>query len=518
MEIRMHKMAFVYCIGFLAIALPIAMAVSLAGREGRISQKKRAELIATDVLQRAHKMSQQIRVAVDTLDAAHSAQPCSDENIELMRKLKLKLELLADVGYVRDNKLVCSAFGGKNILVGPSDYISKIGYEIRSKASLVPGVRFLISTNPKTGYSGILHQDTLLETYAGQSTIDIGIAELSNKKVLIHHGKFNTEWLNNIDFEQESTVVNSDTVVAWLRSDQFDYAAFAAISGAEVEEARHRAATIMIPIGMAAGLILLFVMVYLVRRQTTLQSLFKAAVKRNELFLMYQPIVELATGRWIGAEALVRWRRSDGELISPDIFVPVVEKFHMTRMLAAKVLELIERDASHFLRKHPEFFITINLSAEDLINDDTVVALKSLVLRMGIKPHNIHVEATERVFMNTESTHRNINTLRQFGIQVAMDDFGTGYSSLSYLAALELDTLKIDKSFVETIGTETVTSQVISHIIALAKSLNLHMIAEGVETEKQASLLRESGVQYGQGWLFSKAMHIGQLDAQMDMH
>jgi sensor c-di-GMP phosphodiesterase-like protein len=518
MAIKIPKMLIVYCIGFFAIALPITMSVSLAGREGRISQTNRASLMATDVLQRAHKMSQQLHIAIVALEAAHSADPCSGKNIELMRKLKLRLALLADVGYIRDNKLVCSAFGGKNIAVGAPNYISSMGYEIRLDALFVPHARLLISTDPKTGYSGILHEDTLIETFSDHANIDIGLVELNSKTVLIHHGRFNPDWLKKIDSAQDSIISNGETVVAWARSDQFDYAAYAAISSSDVEEARRRAALVMIPLGVVAGLMLLFVMVYLFRRQMTLQSMFKCAVRRNELFLMYQPIVELATGRWVGAEALIRWRRPDGEWISPEIFVPVVEKFHMTKLLAEKVFELIERDASHFLQKHPEFFITINLSAEDLMDEDTVVALKSLVLRMGIMPSNIHVEATERVFMNAESVHRNINALREFGIQVAMDDFGTGYSSLSYLASLELDTLKIDKAFVETIGTETVTSHVISHIIALAKSLNLHMIAEGVETEKQANILRHSGVRHGQGWLYSKAILINQLDAQMDLH
>ncbi len=249
-------------------------------------------------------------------------------------------------------------------------------------------------------------------------------------------------------------------------------------------------------------------MKYISRIQLSLPSVLRAAAKRGEFYLEYQPVVELATKRWIGAEALVRWRRAGGEIVRPDTFIPIAEECGVITRITACVGEIVAADLPSLLQIDQEFFVAINLSAADLRSAETVELFRRMLNSSKAQPKNIAAEATERGFLQGKETSEILDAIRKQGIVVAIDDFGTGYSSLSCLQSLGLDVLKIDKSFVETIATDGVTSQVVPHIIDMAHSLKLFITAEGVETETQADFLRSRGVQFAQGWLFGKPMPI----------
>ncbi len=272
-------------------------------------------------------------------------------------------------------------------------------------------------------------------------------------------------------------------------------------------------AWILLPAGLVTGVALALVALLLARRQRSLVTVMRSALRRHEFFLVYQPIVELETGKWVGAEALLRWRRSSGEMVPPDVFIQLAENNGLIGQVTEYVLQRVAREAGALLRSDAGFHLALNLSAFDMHSGRIVGLLDGLAAELQIEPNQLVLEVTERGFLQADLARAVVQTLRARGFQIAIDDFGTGYSSLSYLETFSVDSLKIDKSFIDKIGTESAASGVVSHIIGMAKSLRLAMVAEGVETQAQADYLRASGVQFAQGWLYSKPLPLDALKA-----
>ncbi|WP_297801762.1 EAL domain-containing protein [Arenimonas sp. GDDSR-1] len=239
------------------------------------------------------------------------------------------------------------------------------------------------------------------------------------------------------------------------------------------------------------------------RRQPAQQ--LKRAVRSKSFEVNYQPIVAIADGRCLGAECLIRWQDEDGRPVRPDHFVPIAEEIGLIEAMTDIVLEKALMELGDILRSGT-LYLSINLSASDMIKRRFYPLLRESLIRAGLDPRKIAIEATERGFVDAERANAVITEMRDAGHSILIDDFGTGYSSLSYLQKLAIDVIKIDKAFVDAINTESATSSVIVHIIAMAKQLGLKTVAEGIETEAQALFLKAHGVDAGQGWYYSKPL------------
>ena len=242
------------------------------------------------------------------------------------------------------------------------------------------------------------------------------------------------------------------------------------------------------------------------RRRISLPGQLREAIDEGRIRVHYQPILDLASGICIGAEALARWEIERGEWISPDVFVPVAEQSGLIGRVTLAVLDGVLADLGPLLRERPGFSVNLNLASQDLLGDGFTRELERRIDAAGIDCRRLKLEITERALIDEEASRTALAALRRRGHPLVVDDFGTGYSSLSYLERLALDALKIDKSFVDGIGTGAVTGGVIGHIIEMAASLDMEAVAEGIENQHQLDWLIRRGVRCGQGFHFSRPL------------
>ncbi|MBC3422056.1 MULTISPECIES: EAL domain-containing protein [unclassified Pseudomonas] len=248
----------------------------------------------------------------------------------------------------------------------------------------------------------------------------------------------------------------------------------------------------------------------LILQRRSMSSELQQALRRGELQVLYQPIFELDSRRCVGAEALVRWRRPDGSLTSPELFIPLAENTGQIRQITDFVLQRVLEQLGQLLRANRHLYISVNLAACDVMVPRIGRVAARLLAHHRVSATQIAFEVTERGLIDVVVARDNLQALRSVGHQVLIDDFGTGYCSLAYLQTLPVDCLKIDKAFIDALGHDAASSGVAPHIIRMAHDLHLRVIAEGIECEDQAVLLNSEGVNYGQGWLFAHPLNARQ--------
>jgi diguanylate cyclase (GGDEF)-like protein len=239
-----------------------------------------------------------------------------------------------------------------------------------------------------------------------------------------------------------------------------------------------------------------------------LETDLRYAVERDELVTFYQPIIDLDSLELIGFEALMRWNHPQRGLVPPNEFIPVSE---VTGLIVPMTLWILKNACQQMVQWQNQFplnknlMMSVNLSGKHFAQANLVEQVQKILRETNLSPACLKLEITESAVMeNAEAAIRMLKQLRELGIQISIDDFGTGYSSLSYLHRFPINTLKVDRSFVSTMEDGTENGEIVRTIIALAKSLNLNVIAEGIESIHQLHQLRILGCEYGQGYLFSR--------------
>jgi diguanylate cyclase (GGDEF)-like protein/PAS domain S-box-containing protein len=237
-----------------------------------------------------------------------------------------------------------------------------------------------------------------------------------------------------------------------------------------------------------------------------LERRLRHAIDRNEFLVHYQPMVEIASGRVVGAEALVRWNHPESGMVQPEEFIPIAEETQLIVPLGAWVLRTACAQMKQWHdRGHASLRIAVNLSPRQFQDRELVATVERILAETHFPPQFLELEITESTAMqNAELSLATLNRLKEMGIRISIDDFGTGYSSLSYLKRFPIDTVKIDQDFVRDLTSDD--AAIISAVISMARALNLRVIAEGVETEEQLAFLRREQCTEMQGFLYSEPL------------
>jgi EAL domain-containing protein (putative c-di-GMP-specific phosphodiesterase class I) len=251
-------------------------------------------------------------------------------------------------------------------------------------------------------------------------------------------------------------------------------------------------------------------MAWQVEERRTIELDLRTALAEGQLVMHYQPLISCATNQIGGVEALLRWKHPERGFISPATFVPVAEDAGLMPELGAWVLDRALADAARW----PDLQMAINLSPVQFRHPDLEGLLESLAFRHRVDPSRIVLEITEGVLLEaTDHTKRTLDAIHALGFKTALDDFGTGYSSLAYLGEFEFDKIKIDRSFVTGVAEASHAMTIVQAVVTLGRGLGMKVVAEGVETEADAALMRLIGCNELQGYYFSRPVSREALDA-----
>ena len=486
----------------LAAAVPIAVMVYATWDRAVSVEQQRLHAIAERSLRRTEVSYQEALAALKSAEAT-VLPPCGAEHIQRMQTLVMTTPSSDQMGYFEGGKLRCTSWGPfqQDVDQPTPDHVTSDGAGITVNVRPEAAGRRPMLSMMYGSYDVLVDPRRFVDVIVDP---DVRLALASpDGRLLTQQDGMDPALLQQL-LREPGEGLDRDTLYASARSGE--WLAIATAPRTALAATFRQQAWLFVPLGLLMAAAGAGLVIWLSRRRLSMRGELGIAIRRRELYLHYQPIIELDTGICVGAEALVRWQRPDGTQVRPDLFIPLAEEAGMIAAITDLVIENVVADMRELLAEDRSAHIAINLAAEDISSGRALKVISQRMAGSGILPQQIWLEATEHGFLDIDRARTMLAAARRAGHSVAIDDFGVGYSSLQYLQQLPLDALKIDKSFVDAIGTESATSPVTPHIIGMARELGLWVVAEGVETEAQLAYLHSQHVQFGQGWLFSRPL------------
>ncbi|KFE56545.1 EAL domain-containing protein [Pseudomonas syringae] len=491
----------------LSAAVLLAGSFALAVHQARQNESEQMKAQGERFLVRLEQLFGQLRVGLDQLEA-QPLRRCTPEMIDRLRQVIASYRFIYEAAFVGDTQLCSSWIPTSNLgKERPAD-IRGPTYDYWLNTSAQPDDNLAALVLGRGGFR--------VSTSRGHLTDVVDLPVGGSLLVVLNHGSKavtvlgpeqswppTARWSSEAD---ETLMVTDKRLIYRMPTQSPEYQLVMIAPRAGLQEKVAGAWWFLVPASLLVALCIGALVLQLVRQQRSLGGELQGALRRSELKVLYQPIFDLNTRLCVGAEALVRWRRPDGTLTSPDLFIPLAENTGQIRQITDFVLQQLLEQLGPLLRANPHLYISVNLAACDVMAPRIGRVTARLLAQHRVAARQIAFEVTERGLIDVVVARNHLQALRDRGHQVLIDDFGTGYCSLAYLQTLPVDCLKIDKAFIDALGHDAASSGVAPHIIRMAHALNLRVIAEGIEFESQAQLLISEGVIYGQGWLFARPL------------
>ncbi|MDF2489808.1 MAG: hypothetical protein K0S77_2430 [Pseudomonas sp.] len=477
--------------------------VGVVVHQAQVSESERMNARGERFLERLEQVFGQLREGVDQLQG-QPLRGCDAYMLSALQQVGLSSRFIYEAAYVEGN-VACSNRVGEHLvrplrapdIQGPtySYWLNTTTEPDDNLAALMLGRgRFRVSTSRG-------HLADVVDLPPGGSLLVVLDRGERAIPVLGPSQPWppQAQWLSS----DKALLETPDRLVYRMPTKSPDYQLVMSVPRASLPLKMHGMLWLMFPGSLVLASCIGWLVLQLIRQRHSMSAELQGALRRGELQVLYQPIFELESRRCVGAEALVRWRRHDGTLTSPELFIPLAENTGQIREITDFVLQRLLEQLGQLLRSNRHLYISVNLAACDVMVPRIGMVAARLLAIHHVCASQIAFEVTERGLIDVVVARDNLQALRSVGHQVLIDDFGTGYCSLAYLQTLPVDCLKIDKAFIDALGHDAASSGVAPHIIRMAHALQLRVIAEGIEYEDQAELLNSEGVNYGQGWLFA---------------
>ncbi|MGY3894771.1 EAL domain-containing protein [Aeromonas enterica] len=495
-----------FTIHFITLSLALSASGYLAHRIAEDDIRSQLNSFSSRALDRAEKVLIDAQVALIQADKISEIK-CSAPYSERLRSISLQHRYVQDMVYMNNSVVECSALReSMQIAVPKADWKNEKHFSAwyTMPFQLYPAFKmFGLGYNQ---YLAIIDLRSFIDIAPMHDENELMMLDTKNNAVIAAWSGMDKIALQKVLKHGESSLYKNDRYYTIQRSNLFPVAIATSLPVDKYQSVLLKKLKLWLPLSVCLSGLASWLITRLLRYRCSLTFQLQDAIKRHKLSVSYQPIVNLSSNIPVGAEALLRWRRTDGSMMSPDVFIPLAERKNLITDITHELLNLVFLEMGDYLITHRQKYISLNFSTIDIQNKKTMNLLDMYLKKYDVKPKQICIEVTERSFMNVSEMSEIISKTRSIGHCVYIDDFGTGYSNLSYLQDLNVDVIKIDKSFIATVHLDAASSLVAPHIINMAHSLNVKMVAEGVEIPAQADYLRAKGVQFAQGWLFGKAM------------